>query len=410
MNFFRKLFDRRSNLSEPQEWLLNLLTMGYESKAGINVTRNDAIQVSAVFACVKLISETMASLPLVLHKQTAEGKEKAEKHDLYYLLHYMPNPETTAFDFWVMFIVNLLLCEGAYAYVKRDRSGKILELWNIPSSNVTTYRNQKTDEIYYKVKDENTNQEAVFYPENIMYTRGMRFGKRDASLDPVAIAREALGLSLALEEYGGKYFKNGANSGGIIEVPGALSDEAFKRFKESFLEKYAGIGNSSKVMFLESGTKYQKVGNSPEESQAIESRKFQVLEIARFFNVPPHKIMALEHATFSNIEQQSIDFVQSCLNPHAVRLEQTIYKDLLRPTERKRYFAKFHLQGLLRGDMDARKEYYQAGIQNGWLSPNDVRELEDMNKIENGDIHMVNGNMIPLANILQVKGGEGNNE
>jgi HK97 family phage portal protein len=203
-------------------------------------------------------------------------------------------------------------------------------------------------------------------------------------------------LSAALEEYGSNYFKNGANSGAVVEYPGAMKEDAFIRFKNSFNEKYAGIGNSSKVLFLENGTKYNKIGNNPNESQSLESRKFQVIEIARMFNVPPHKIMDLERATFSNIEQQSIDFVQSCIGPMCVRIEQTIYKDLLNTKERKNVFAKFNLNGLLRGDSTARKEFYQAGIQNGWFSPNDVRELEDLNAYDGGDAYMVNGNMMPI--------------
>ena len=198
-------------------------------------------------------------------------------------------------------------------------------------------------------------------------------------------------------------------------MPGVLKEDAFKRFKDSFNEKFSGIGNSNKVLFLESGSKFIKMGNSPNESQAIESRKFQVIEIARFFNVPPHKIMDLEKATFSNIEQQSIQFVQSCIHPMAVRLEQSIFKDLLGISERKKYFAKFNLNGLLRGDSTARKEFYQAGIQNGWFSPNDVREFEDLNAIDNGDIYMVNGNMVPLNQLEEsfkqkMKGGDTNGQ
>ena len=412
--FLNRFFEKRSNLANPQQWLLNILGGGFESKAGIKINYETAIKVSAVFACVNLVSQTMASLPLPLYRKRERGKDKADNHPIYVLIHDLANPETTAFDFWVMYIVNLLLTGDAFGYVKRDGNGNIVELWNVPTGNVTIFRNKETGELYYKIREDD-NKEFVLYPENIMHTRGMRFASKDKTLDPIKIAREALGLSVALEEYGSTYFKNGANVGGIVEVPGVLKEDAFKRFKDSFNEKFSGIGNSNKVLFLESGSKFIKMGNSPNESQAIESRKFQVIEIARFFNVPPHKIMDLEKATFSNIEQQSIEFVQSCIHPMAVRLEQSIFKDLLGISERKKYFAKFNLNGLLRGDSTARKEFYQAGIQNGWFSPNDVRELEDLNAIDSGDIYMVNGNMIPLNQLEEVlkqkmKGGDTNGQ
>lgn len=407
---------KNSSLATPTEWLLALLGDSSESKSGIYVSSKKALQVSAVFACIKVISETIASLPLHLYKKTVNGKEKADNLDLYSILHYLPNNRTIQFDFWVMYIVNLLLTGDAFAYIKRDNSGKIRELWNIPSGKVTISKNQKTNELYYKVKDDEGN-EVIYYPEQIMHTRGMRFDKADESLDPIALARDALGLSLALEEFGSKYFKNGASVGGIAEYPGALSDEAFERFKNSFYKEYQGVANSNKILFLEQGSKFTKTSNTPEESQSLESRKFQVIEIARFFNVPPHKIFDLDRATFSNIEHQSIEFVQSCISPLCVRLEQTIYKDLLMPRERRTLFAKFSLNGLLRGDINTRKEYYQSGIQNGYLSPNDVRALEDMNKIKNGDIYMINGNMMPLSKIEEVyksrmatEGGDNNGE
>jgi HK97 family phage portal protein len=411
-----EFFFTRSNLSTPQKWLLDLLASGYSSKAGIKVTQDEAIKVSAVFACVNVISSTIASLPFPVYRRQARGKKHATNLSIYELLHDLPNPETTAYDFWVMYIVNLLLTGDAFAYIKRDGNGQILELWNIPSGNVTTYRNKTTGELYYKIRDDETNTEAYYYSENVMHTRGMRFKKKSESLDPIALACEALGLATALEEYGSKYFKNGANPGAVVTFPGTMQDESFKRFKDSFNEKYAGIGNSSKVLFLESGSEYIKIGNNPEESQSLESRKHQVIEIARFFNVPPHKIMELDRATFNNIEQLSIEFVQSCINPMCVRIEQTVFKDLLLPSQRKQYFAKFNLMGLLRGDSTARKDFYTAGIQNGWYSPNDVRELEDMNAYEGGDVYMVNGNMLPIqfieanAQKLLGEGGGGSDE
>jgi HK97 family phage portal protein len=401
-----------SNLSNPQQWLLDLLG-GRESKAGIRVTADTALQVSAVFACVRYLSRTVAALPCQLYKRSDRGKDKAVNHPIYWLLHQLPNPETTAYDFWLMLMVNHLLSPEAYAYIERDGNGIITALWNVPSNRVKKYRNKTTKELYYGVLDDD-GREYTVYPENMFVLRNMRFSSKDASLDPIELAREALGLSLAMEEYGAKYFANGANPGGVVQVPGKMSDPAFQRFKESFLEKYAGVANAAKVVFLEENATYQKVANTPEESQAIDARKHQVVEVARFFGVPLHKILDLERSTNNNIEHQSIEAVQDCLTPYLVQLEQEISKDLLLPSERKRYFAKFDLRGLLRGDSNARKDFYHAMIQDGVFSPNDVLELEDMDTYEGGEIHMVNGNMIPVDKIGELaearikKGGETN--
>jgi HK97 family phage portal protein len=231
----------------------------------------------------------------------------------------------------------------------------------------------------------------------------MRFSSKDASIDPVQIAREALGLSVALEEYGARYFSNGANPSGIVEVQGKLSDQAFEAFKKDFREKYAGVANTSKVLFLEQGSKYQKISNTPEESQALDSRRHQVVEIARFFgNVPLHKILDLSRSTNNNIEHQAIEAVQDCLTPYMVQIEQEISRSLLLPRERTRYFAKFSVAGLLRGDMVARKDFYNTMLQNAVYSPNDVLEFEDMNTYEGGDMHMANGNMVPVELIAEL--------
>ncbi len=412
--FITQFIERRNattTLRDPERWLIEALG-GPASKAGARVNSATAIKVAAVFACVRLISETIASLPLTLYERKAngKGKDKAISHPLYALLKECPNPETTAFAFWQMFITNALLCGDAFALIVRNKDGRILELWNIPTGKVRIYRNPNTKERVYLVSLDDGMQLRV-YPENMFHLQGMRFSKDDKSLDPIDLAREALGLALATEEFGSRFFSQGANLGGIVEYPGGMNDEAFERFKTSFNEKYSGLGNSSKVIFLEDGAKYQKISANPNESQFLETRKFQVVEIARFFNVPPHMIMDLERATFSNIEQQSINFVVYCLMPWFVRIEQTIAKDLLLPSERARFFTKYNANALLRGDTAARTAYYQAGRQNGYLSADDIRELEDMDALpegQGGDVYLVNGNMIPatMAGKAQLKGGK----
>ena len=388
-----------SSFANPQEWLLRALYGGSKSASGVDVSAKGSLEVSSVYACVKIISETIAFLNCNMYKKIPKGKEKASEHNLYNILHNLPNSTTIAFDFWVMLIVNLLLTGDGFAHIRRDGNGKILSLHNIPSKHVKIHRNKITNELFYEVENitDDGVKNPIYYAENMMHVRGMRFDDEDESLDPIKLARDSLGLGLALEEYASKYFANGAQAGGIVEYPDNLSDEAFERFKEDFNKTYKGVINSNKIMFLESGAKFNKVTNNPDESQAIESRQFQVIEICRFFNVPPHKVMDLTHATFSNIEEQNIDFIQSCISPMCVRLEQTIYKDLLSVNDRKRYFAKFNTNALMRGNTEARRNYYNTMIQNGVMSPNDVRSLEDMNPYDGGDVYMVNGNMIPVS-------------
>jgi HK97 family phage portal protein/HK97 family phage prohead protease len=404
-----------TNLSNPTAWFMKLLGGGAESKAGIQVSADTALQVSAVFACIQYISRTIAALPCHLYKRTDRGKDKAVNHPLYWLLYHLPNKETTAFDFWRMLLVNLLLCPEAYAWIERDGNGTITALWNVPSNRVKKYRNAGTKELYYAIADDE-GIEHIVYPENMFVLRNMRFGSKDAPLDPVVLAREALGLALAQEEYNSRYFSNGANSGGVVQTKGRVSPEAFQRFKETFMDKYAGVSNAARVLFLEEDWTYTKVGNTPEESQLTDSRVRQIAEVARFFgNVPLHKILDLSRSTNNNIEHQGIEAVVDCLTPYLVQIEQEAAKDLLLPTERKRLFVKFSVSGLLRGDMAARKDFYKTMIDIGAYSPNKVLELEDENTYEGGDIHVMNAASVPVEKILALaearikKGGETGN-
>jgi HK97 family phage portal protein len=372
----------------------------YLSGKGYHVSAETAIKVSAVLRCVDVVAKTMASLPLNLFKITENGREKAENHNLYKILYRMPNKYTTSYEFWHMYIFNLMLTKGAYAKIVRDRAGYIQELWNIPTANVSDWKYNNVTSERYVVVDLGGGKSEILYDENVMYTPNLRFSSDKDSENPIAIAADVLGLTMALNGYAKDFFENGSNLGGFIEHPETMSDKAYERFKESWKREYAGIINQHKVGFLEEGMKFSPIGRNPEESQALESRKFAVSEICRLFGVPPHKVFDLEHATFSNIEHQNIEYVQESITPMAVRIEQTIYRDLLTEKEQKKYYAKFNVNALMRGDIAARTAYYHNARQDGWLSANDIRELEDMNKLppdQGGDVYAVNGNMIPLT-------------
>ncbi len=399
---FGRTFELRNSieslpgLGNEQAWRDYLMLKGYA------VTARTAVKVAAVIRCVDVVAKTMASLPLHLYKQDGDGRIKAERHRIYKLLLRLPNPETTAYEFWHMYIFNLLLTQGAYARVKRDQNGFIESLWNIPTANVRPYRNARTGERYIEVIT--PDGKDILYDGYYMHTPGLRLFDANSAEDPIAIAAEVLGLSMALHGYAKDYFENGANLGGIMEISESLSDEAYAKLQESWAKTYQGVTNQHKTAILENGAKYVAAGKNPEESQALESRKFEVVEICRIFGVPPHKVFELDRATFSNIEQQNIEYVQESISPMAVRLEQTIYKDLLTAPEQNRFFAKFNVNALLRGDIAARTTYYHNARNDGWMNANDIRMLEDMNPIppeEGGDVYAINGNMIPLSSVPQ---------
>ena len=376
------------------------------SNSGVRVDELRAMQTSAVYACVKILAETVASLPLHLYKKGKNGKnESAEQHPLYSCLYEMPNEEMTSFEFRETMMTSLLLWGNAYAR-KIKKNGHITELWYLKPQYMTVERDTKTGKIKYTYSDDITNQTYVYRPEQIFHIKGLSLDGV-TGLSPIAQAREAVGLSLATEEYGAKFFGNGARPGGVLEHPGILKDP--EKLRESWNKVYQGTRNSHKVAVLEEGMKYHTIGIAPEDAQFLETRKYQVNEICRIFRVPPHLVGDLERATFSNIEHQSIEFVQHTIRPWLVRWEQAISRSLLDEKERLLYFARFNVDGLMRGDYKSRMEGYAVGRQNGWLSANDIRGLEDLPPIpkeQGGDVYLVNGNMMTATQpTVKTEGG-----
>jgi HK97 family phage portal protein len=363
------------------------------TSSGKVVNEKSAMQTTAVYACVRILSETIASLPLHTYQKTDKGKEKAVDHPLYHLLHDEPNPEMTSFVFRETLMGHLLLWGNAYAQVIRDGRGKVMALYPLMPDKMTVHRSEG-GELYYSYSKEG--KEHVLKHWEVLHIPGLGF---DGLLghSPIAMAKNAIGMAIATEEYGANFFNNGANPGGVLEHPGILKDP--ERVRKSWNSVYAGSGNAHKVAVLEEGMSFKPIGIPPEQAQFLQTRKFQLNEIARIFRVPPHMIGDLEKSSFSNIEQQSLEFVKYTLTPWLSRWEMAMKKSLLSPSEKKDYFIKHNVEGLLRGDYKTRMEGYSIGIQNGFLSPNDVRELEDLNTIEHGDVYAVNGNMLKLEDI-----------
>jgi HK97 family phage portal protein len=396
LGLFRRSRDKPEKRDRLSDFIKGVDDDGfYRSGSGMAVDELRAMQTTTVFACVKVLSETVASLPLFLYKKDKEKRLKASEHPLYEVLHDLTNEEMTSMNFREAMMTSLLLYGNGYARIIRDKNGHVISLWFLKPQNMTVERDRITKQIKYTYIDEQTGRAIRYRPEQVFHVVGLSYDGIKG-ISPIDQAREAVGLALATEEFGSKFFANGARPGGVLEHPGILKDP--EKLRASWNKVYQGSRNSHKIAVLEEGLKYKEIGIPPEQAQFLETRKFQMNEICRIFRVPPHLIGDLERSTFSNIEHQSIEFVTHTVRPWLVRWEQAIYKCLLNETERRLYFAKFNVDGLLRGDFSTRMQGYATARQNGWMSINDIRRLEDMNPIpaeKGGDDYLVNGNMVP---------------
>ena len=374
------------------------------STSGKTVTERTAMQMTAVYSCVRILAEAVAGLPLNLYHYLPDGgKEKSYDHPLYRLLHDEPNPEMSSFVFRETLMTHLLLWGNAYAQIIRNGKGEVVALYPLMPNRMTVDRDQ-SGQLYYsynRSSDEVPTMKGstvILKPNDVLHIPGLGFDGL-VGYSPIAMAKNAIGMAIACEEYGAKFFANGAAPGGVLEHPGTIKDP--QRVRESWQSTFGGSGNSNKIAVLEEGMKYTPIGISPEQAQFLETRKFQINEIARIFRVPPHMVGDLEKSSFSNIEQQSLEFVKYTLDPWVIRWEQSIMRTLLSADEKKQYFVKFNLEGLLRGDYASRMSGYAVGIQNGFMSPNDVRNLENMDLIPDelgGNRYLCNGNMVDIAN------------
>lgn len=371
--------------------------------SGKTVNERTAMQSAAVYACVRILAEAIAGLPLHIYRyRTDGGKERVPLHPLYHLLHDEPNPEMTSFVFRETLMSHLLLWGNAFAQVVRNGRGQAVALYPLLPNKMEVSRAPNGELVYTYRRDAeesrlNPNSGAVtLRRDEVLHVPGLGFDGL-VGYSPIAMAKNAIGLSLATEEFGATFFANGANPGGVLEHPGVVKDP--DRLRESWHAQFSGA-NSHKVAVLEEGLKFHQMSIPPEDAQFLETRKFQIDEIARIFRVPPHMVGDLEKSSFSNIEQQSLEFVKYTLDPWVVRWEQSLQQSLILPSEKSAIFIRFNLDGLLRGDYQSRMNGYAVGRQNGWMSANDIRELEDMNRIpaeKGGDLYLVNGNMTKLA-------------
>ncbi len=402
MSIFSGLFKSRDKPKNSTSGSSYRFVMG-GSTSGKPVNERSAMQMTAVYSCVRILSEAVARLPLHIYKYNTGGKEKATDHPLYFLLHDEPNPEMTSFVFRETLMTHLLLWGNAYAQIIRNGKGEVVALYPLMPNKMTVDRDEN-GRLYYSYQRTNGDAPTMkgttvtLRPSDILHIPGLGFDGL-VGYSPIAMAKNAIGMAIACEEYGAKFFANGAAPGGVLEHPGTIKDPA--RVRESWQSTFGGSGNANKIAVLEEGMKYTPISISPEQAQFLETRKFQINEIARIFRVPPHMVGDLEKSSFSNIEQQSLEFVKYTLDPWVIRWEQALMRSLLSSEEKSEFFVKFNLDGLLRGDYASRMSGYAIGRQNGWMSANDIRELENLDRIpadEGGDLYLINGNMLPLKN------------
>ncbi len=373
------------------------------STSGKRVNERTSMQMTAVYSCVRILSEAVAGLPLHFYEYTDKGsKAKATEHPLYFLLHDEPNPEMTSFVFRETLMTHLLLWGNAYAQIIRNGKGEVVALYPLMPDRMDVKRDSSTGLLYYEYRVSNddakinSGSSVNLPPDEVLHIPGLGFDGL-VGYSPIAMAKNAIGLAIAAEEYGSKFFANGAAPSGALEHPGTLKDAA--KLRESWQSLFGGSSNAHKVAVLEEGMKYVPISIAPSDAQFLETRKFQIDEIARIFRVPPHMVGDLEKSSFSNIEQQSLEFVKYTLDPWVSRWEQSMARSLLKPEEKKQYFMKFNVDGLLRGDYQSRMNGYAVGRQNGWMSANDIRELENLDRIpaeQGGDLYLINGNMTKL--------------
>nr|DAN92784.1 MAG TPA: Portal [Caudoviricetes sp.] len=408
MRFFQGLFKARDKPVDgrPQNALGGSRYSFFfgNTTSGKPVTERTAMQMTAVYSCVRILSEAVAGLPIHVYRYTDNGgKEKALEHPLYRLLHDEPNPEMTSFNFRETLMGHLLLYGNAYAQIVRNARGEVMGLYPLMPNKMTVDRDGEGNlyYLYSRGSDDapmgKENGQIYLPPSDVLHIPGLGYDGI-VGYSPLAMAKNAVGMAIACEEYGAKFFANGAAPGGVLEHPGTIKDP--QKVKESWNAAYQGSGNSHRVAVLEEGMKYQTIGISPEQAQFLETRKFQINEIARIYRVPPHMVGDLEKSSFSNIEQQSLEFVKYTLDPWICRWEQSLARRLFSESEKREYFIRFNVEGLLRGDYQSRMNGYAVARQNGWMSANDIRELENLDRIPaeaGGDLYLVNGSMTKLA-------------
>jgi HK97 family phage portal protein len=381
---------KNSGIRDPAQWLVDWIRGGAPASSGEVVNEVTVLGLTTYLACIKNISEDVAKLPFGIYKRLKRGREEIPDHPVTTLLHFQPNDEMTAFSFREVLTSHALGWGNAFAEIVRDGAGHPIELWPLDPTAVQEVRTQDVEKrLIYLVHGVPVPHRNVFHFHPLGYD-----GLTGYNLP--RLVKDPLGNALAAQAFAGAFFGNSTSTSGVIEVPDAMSEPAFKHLRESFFQRYAGSGNQWKPIILEQGAKFNPTSTEPQKSQMIEVFQHSVEEICRLFRMPPHKVQHLLRATFSNIEMQALEYVTDCLLGWVVRWEQEVWRKLLSKEEKRTLYAKHNLEMLLRGDTAARTTFYREMFNIGAVSDNDIREKEDMNPIEGGDTYFVNSALIPL--------------
>ena len=392
---------RGSTPANPSKWLREYFG-GEESLSGVSVNEETALKYSAVYGCVRILAETIASIPLNLYKRTKRGKTKLTENNLYNLLHSQSNEELTSFSWREIVMAHVLLWGNHYSQILRDGYNRVKSLHPLLPERMKPERIKDRESTRYNKKQyiyqPLSGRKVILQPNEILHIPGLSFDGL-VGKSPLGWYREQIGLGLAMEEYSSRFFSGGLSAGGIFTTPKSLKQPTYDRLKQELKEKYTGLNKAFKTMVLEEDLKFSQVSVNPNDAQLLESKKFQLEEVARLFRVPLFMLQNVDRATFSNIEHLDIAFVVHTIRPWLVRIEQSLNMQLLSAKEKKNLFFEFVVDGLLRGDITARFNAYTQGIQNGIYSPNDILELENRNTYEGGDKHFIQFNMQPVEGI-----------
>lgn len=382
---------QNSTLSYPEAWLRDAFTGGVEASSGERVNEKIAMMLPAFFACVRNISEDVAKLPFGIYKRlNPRGSERQRKHPADWLIFREPNPEMSALVWRETVTAHALAYHGGFSEIVFDGAGRPTEIWPLDPTSVQVMRTQDERRLLFYMVDN-----KPVPAENMLHIKGLGYD----GITGYALARmlkEAIGSAIAAQKFSGTFFANGTTLSGVLEVPDALSETAFKHLRESFHARHGSADRQHKPLILEQGTKYSPISSDPEKSQMTDTIYLNDEQIYKIFRMPPHMVGDLRRATFSNIEHQALEYVKYTLGRWLCHWEQEIDRKLLQRRERIEFFSKHNDNALLRGDSAARAAFYHAGIFDGWLSDNDVRELEDLNPIEGGDTYFVQSAMVPL--------------
>ena len=383
----KELFSTPSNASLKQiGWWTDIISP--KTGSGVSITEDNALKIVAVYSCIRVISETIAGLPIHVYRKTADGQEEVD-HPLKQILTITPNGYQTGFELMEMMVSSLNLSGEAFSHKILNGRGQLVALEPLEAKYIKTDLDENNQLVFtYQSPDER----RVFRQWELWRPMGLSLNGV-TGLSPIGLARESLGIASAAELSAAHLYSNGAQIPGVLQFPSKLDEETTERLRTQFAKNQSGPANQFKPLILEGGMNYKETGMKAVDAQFLESRKFQISEIARIFRVPMHKLQELDRATFSNIEHQSIEFVTDTILPWVRRLEQSLARDIFTDSEKQNLFIKFNLSGLLRGDTATRYEAYSKAITDGWLNRNEVRKYEDLNPVEGLDEHLVPLNM-----------------